>query len=115
MATKISQAIPKLYEQDYHLWVETTLKQLQAQSFDKVDWENLIEEVADWSRREQDKLISLLTRLFEHLLKLGYWESEREYNAAKWKSEIRNQKSETSEYRLKNYSKIFLASSRILL
>ncbi len=35
---------------------------------------------------------SLLTRLFEHLLKLVYWlvywNDERDYNANKWKSEI---------------------------
>lgn len=83
-------SIQALYEQDYHLWVETTVKLLQAHKFDAVDWKNLIEEVADLSRRQRDKLKSLLTRLFEHLLKLNYWESEREYNAAKWKSEIVN-------------------------
>lgn len=84
------QPLTKLYEQDYCLWVENTLQQLKSKQFDSVDWKNLIEEVADLSRRERDKLVSLLTRLFEHLLKLGYWESEREYNANKWKAEIRN-------------------------
>jgi hypothetical protein len=41
------------------------------------------------SRKEKTKLKSLLTRLIEHILKLGYWEAERNYNAAKWKAEIR--------------------------
>lgn len=90
MTIKMSQTIQTLYEQDYHLWVETTVKQLQKRSFEAVDWENLIDEVADLSRREREKLMSLLTRLWEHLLKLAYWESEREYNAAKWRAEITN-------------------------
>jgi sugar-specific transcriptional regulator TrmB len=79
-----------LYEQDYYLWVETTLKQLIEQKFEAVDWKNLIEEVADLSRREKRKLENLLTRLFEHLLKLSYWHSERVYNDGHWKAEIRN-------------------------
>ncbi|MFM7354964.1 MAG: DUF29 domain-containing protein, partial [Microcystis aeruginosa] len=33
---------------------------------------------------------SLLTRLLEHLLKLTYWQSQRDYNQAAWKKEIRN-------------------------
>jgi hypothetical protein len=79
-----------LYKQDYHLWVETTLKQLIEQNFEAVDWKNLIEEVADLSRREKRKLENLLTRLFEHLLKLSYWHSERADNDGHWKAEIRN-------------------------
>ena len=90
MSTQIKPTLNKLYEQDYNQWVELTVKQLQEEKFAGVDWENLIEEVADLSRRERSKLKSLLTRLWEHLLKLGYWESEREYNQGHWKGEIRN-------------------------
>ncbi|GFE67478.1 hypothetical protein CFPU101_00880 [Chroococcus sp. FPU101] len=64
-----------LYEADYNQWVEETVKQLQNKNYAAVDWENLIEEVADLSGRERDKLESLLTVLFEHLLKIAYWES----------------------------------------
>ncbi|WP_179051981.1 DUF29 domain-containing protein [Nostoc sp. TCL26-01] len=78
-----------LYETDYNQWVEETVQHLQAQDFASVDWANLIEEIIDLSRRQKDKLKSLLTRLFEHLLKLGYWQSEREYNGNHWKGEIR--------------------------
>lgn len=79
-----------LYETDYNQWVEITLKQLQEQNFEAVDWENLIEEVADLSRREKRKLENLLNRLLEHLLKLGYWVVERDNNDGHWRSEIRN-------------------------
>lgn len=79
-----------LYEADYNLWVLATVKQLQSRDVDALDWENLIDEVADLSRREKRKLEGLLTRLFEHLLKLQYWESEKEKNQGHWQGEILN-------------------------
>jgi hypothetical protein len=90
MPTQIKTTLKKLYEQDYNQWVELTVRQIQEKKFEGVDWENSIEEVADLSKREISKLKSLLTRLWEHLLKLGYWQSEREYNQGHWKGEIRN-------------------------
>ncbi|WP_049802703.1 DUF29 domain-containing protein [Gloeothece verrucosa] len=79
-----------LYDADYNLWVEETVKQLQAKNYEMIDWDNLIEEVGDLGRSEKRALKSLLTRLFEHLLKVVYWESEREYNLDHWNGEIQN-------------------------
>jgi hypothetical protein len=90
MLTESQQKQKQLYETDYHLWVLETVKQLQNGDFEAVDWENLIDEVSDLSRREKRRLESLLTRLFEHLLKLKYWDAEREWNQNHWKREIRN-------------------------
>jgi hypothetical protein len=42
------------------------------------------------SRRERQKLERLLTKLLEHLLKLTYWQSKRDYNKNKWRREILN-------------------------
>lgn len=85
----ISQATV-LYETDYNLWVLETVKQLEKREFDALDLENLIEEVADLSRRDKHKLKSLLRRLFEHLLKLSYWQAELSRNEFHWKREIVN-------------------------
>jgi hypothetical protein len=41
------------------------------------------------SRRDKRKLESLLRKLFEHLLKLKYWESQLSRNQGHWKGEIR--------------------------
>lgn len=76
------------YETDYNLWIEETVKQLQERKFDRVDWENLIDEVKDLGKSEKNAVKSLLTRLLEHLLKLSFWDSEKAYNARKWRSEI---------------------------
>ena len=69
-----------LYDTDYNLWVLETVKKLEKRDLDSLDWDNLIEEVLDLSRRDKRKLESLLMRLIEHLLILKYWDLERERN-----------------------------------
>ena len=90
MVLDLKQSQISLYDTDYNLWLEETVKQLQAQDFDAIDWENLIEEIASLGRSEKRRIESLLTRLFEHLLKLAYWESEKEYSKGHWEAEIFN-------------------------
>ncbi|MCZ8191180.1 MAG: DUF29 domain-containing protein [Microcystis sp. LE19-338.1B] len=82
--------IPNLYDSDYQLWLESTINQLRQGDFQAVDWPNLLEELADLGKNNRRALKSLLTRLLEHLLKLTYWQSQRDYNQAGWKKEIRN-------------------------
>ena len=82
--------MPNLYDSDYQLWLESTINQLRQGDFQAVDWQNLLEELADLGKNNRRALKSLLTRLLEHLLKLTYWQSQRDYNQAGWKKEIRN-------------------------
>ncbi|NCO74570.1 MAG: DUF29 domain-containing protein [Cyanobacteria bacterium] len=79
-----------LYDTDYNLWVLETVKKLEKRDLDSLDWDNLIEEVLDLSRRDKRKLESLLMRLIEHLLILKYWDLERERNRGHWQGEIIN-------------------------
>ncbi|MGB5769959.1 MAG: DUF29 domain-containing protein [Crocosphaera sp.] len=90
MIGQTKSATEKLYDQDYQLWLEKTLQQLRQGQYSQVDWENLLEEIEGMTKSDKRALKSLLTRLFEHFLKLAYWESEREYNQAGWKGEIQN-------------------------
>jgi mRNA-degrading endonuclease RelE of RelBE toxin-antitoxin system len=90
MLTESQQKQKQLYESDYHLWVLETVKQLQNGDLDSLDWENLIEEVLDLSKREKRKLQSLLKTLLEHLLKLKYWDNEIARNQRHWRGEIAN-------------------------
>lgn len=90
MLAEPTQTNKNLYNTDYHLWVTETVNQLERGEFSILDLENLIDEVSDLSRREKRKLESLLTRLFEHLLKLKYWQSERVQNQYHWQAEILN-------------------------
>ncbi|WNC29147.1 DUF29 domain-containing protein [Thermosynechococcus sp. PKX82] len=77
-----------LYETDYYLWLKETVAHLKAGNFDNLDVENLIEEIESLGRSEKCALFSYLLRLCEHLLKLKYWETERQYCYRGWLLEI---------------------------
>jgi hypothetical protein len=88
MTAQKAIALTELYETDFVLWTEKTAEILRQKNYDAVDWENVIEEIESMGRSERRAVRSLLTRLIEHLLKLAYWESERERNARHWMGEI---------------------------
>jgi hypothetical protein len=78
------------YEEDYYLWTQTMVEKLKNQDYLNVDWDNLIEEIEDMGKSQKRAVESLLLRLTEHLLKLKYWEAEKERNKKHWQSEVVN-------------------------
>lgn len=89
MVTSTQSTTQTLYDQDYYLWLRTTINQLRTGQFSAVDLDNLLEELETMGRSEKRAIESLLTKLLVHLLKLNYWDSERERNQGHWKGEIR--------------------------
>ena len=79
-----------LYEVDRDRWINETVYHLREQNFNNIDWDNLIEEIESMSRSDRRALLSLLTRLLEHLLKLSYWETEKTRSGNHWAAEIVN-------------------------
>lgn len=75
-----------LYEQDLNLWLETTISDLKAGDFQRLDVENLVEELASLAGRDRRELRSRLATLLEHLLKRCYVNSEYDY--AGWEETI---------------------------
>lgn len=71
-----------LYDRDYFAWIEATLQHLQRQNYSRVDWENLIEEIADMGRREKKSLKSNLVVVLLHLLKWQYQPNRRSGSGA---------------------------------
>ncbi len=89
----MTQTIAKpttLYEVDYLLWTEETIAKLKARDFDRVDFENLIEEIEDLGRSQKRELRQRLKTLLEHLLKRLYVTMPQEYNG--WERTIREQR-----------------------
>lgn len=81
-----------LYEKDFYRWIETTVKLLQEEKWTEIDKENLLEELISMGKSEKRQLSSRIITVLEHLLKLAYWEQEREYNARGWTNTIIEQR-----------------------
>ncbi|PSB03156.1 DUF29 domain-containing protein [Merismopedia glauca] len=86
MLTELQANQKSLYETDFVRWIETTLEQLRTQNYTCVDWTNLIEEIADMSRRERKSLKSNLVVILLHLLK---WQYQPECRGGSWRGSIR--------------------------
>jgi predicted DNA-binding ribbon-helix-helix protein len=66
-----------LYETDFSSWLEETANLLKQGKLEKLDIENLIEEIEGMSRSEKDALESNLRVLLMHLLKWKYQSAKR--------------------------------------
>ncbi|PSN13676.1 DUF29 domain-containing protein [filamentous cyanobacterium CCT1] len=97
MSTETNVKLKSLYDQDYQLWLEDTVAHLKSHNFDALDLENLIEEIESLGRSDKQSLNSYLKRLCEHLLKLSYWETERDRCFSGWDREIENFRQEIQE------------------
>jgi hypothetical protein len=80
MTTDLSNStvdLATLYEQDYHLWLETTVQLLQQGKLTQLDLDNLIAEIAYMVRKEKKALTSNLKIVLMHLLKYKYQPEKR--------------------------------------
>jgi hypothetical protein len=87
----------RLYNQDFNLWLEQTAIAIKNQDVANMDWEGLLETIEDMGASEKRALRSYVKRLIEHILKLKYWESERQYNQKHWEKEIVNFREEIKD------------------
>ncbi|MEA5617755.1 DUF29 domain-containing protein [Cronbergia sp. UHCC 0137] len=81
-----------LYDQDFYLWIETTVKLLRERKLEELDIENLLEEIDSMGRSEKKELKTRLIVLIEHLLKLQYWQAEKDDNARGWRNTVIEQR-----------------------
>ncbi|MGK7933639.1 MAG: DUF29 domain-containing protein [Microcystaceae cyanobacterium] len=77
MTYQLSSPQTSLYEKDYCLWLEQTIKQLQAGELNQLDVIALIEELQDMGNSEKNALESNLRILLMHLLKYRYQPHKR--------------------------------------
>jgi len=111
MATTITLPLPsKLYEIDYYLWIESTLKQLENRDAENLDWQHLAEEIEALGIEQRRKVESYLKQLLIHLLLCRYWESEKANCQRGWHIEICNFRDELEfSFRSKTLYNYFLS------
>jgi hypothetical protein len=68
MTDKIKK-LKSLYERDFYKWIMENVKFLKNREFDKVDWENVIEELESIGRRELRNAVEFMATILEHLYK----------------------------------------------
>lgn len=71
--------VKTLYQRDFALWIEDTVKQLKDGNLNQVDLDNLIEEVETLGRSEKNAIYSHLVSLYSHALKRRYVLSINDY------------------------------------
>ena len=91
MVTQINS--PTLYNTDFNLWIEETIKQLKLGDFQEIDIDNLIEEIESMGKSEKRELKSLFAVLMMHLLKWKYQPTKRSNS---WLTTIREQRLQLS-------------------
>lgn len=102
--------LKNLYEEDFNLWAEQMAIAIRERNVKQMDWDNLLEEIEDMSASQRRALRSYSKRLIEHILKLKYWQQERERCKNGWREEVSNFRSEILDIlkdspSLKNYLK----------
>ena len=85
---KIIDNLRELYKVDDYLWLQKTIDILLARELNKLDIDNLIEELESLGKRDFSKVRSLLRQIIIHLLLLEYWTEEYEKNHHYWQIEV---------------------------
>lgn len=60
------------YETDYYQWTIEQAQALRERNLDKLDWENVIEEIEALGRSDYQAVVSLFTRILQHHLKIDF-------------------------------------------
>jgi Domain of unknown function DUF29 len=82
-----------LYETDTVLWAEQQAELLRRRAAGElvneaeIDWANVAEEIEDVGRSERETVISLLTNILDHKLRLLGWPDDPA--ARHWEAEVR--------------------------
>jgi hypothetical protein len=77
---------PSLYEEDFVAWADQQAALIRAGRWEQLDRENLAEEVESLAGSDRRKSESYTSRIIEHLLKLQFTPSPRDY--PHWRGEI---------------------------
>lgn len=81
------------YEKDFYKWLFDQAKLLKKKAFDKIDLENIIEEIESLGRSDKRALRSHLRILLMHMIKMEY-QPHGMGNSLSWKKSISNARHE---------------------
>jgi hypothetical protein len=77
------------YTDDFYAWTQQQAEILKNQEFERLDWQNIAEEIEDMGRSEKRQLESRLEILIMHLLK---WQFQPNLRSRSWQLTIKEQR-----------------------
>ncbi|MGL5804774.1 MAG: DUF29 domain-containing protein [Xenococcaceae cyanobacterium] len=77
------------YTTDFYAWTQEQAKLLRNKERDRLDWQNIAEEIEDMGRSEKRQLESRLEILIMHLLK---WQFQPNLRSRSWQLTIKEQR-----------------------
>ena len=86
----VDKDLARLHDRDFNLWIEEVKCAIASRNFENMDWDNLLDAIDDMGKSQKRSLESYLELLIAHILKLQYWESEKEKNYKHWQVEVVN-------------------------
>lgn len=95
MAVREKASLKELYEIDEYLWIQETLKLLKEKQFDKVDLENLIDQLECTANEIKFNISDLLQNIIKYLLLLQYSHDKKDRG-----QNYRDLRAEITHYRL---------------
>jgi len=78
-----------IYKTDFYTWTQEQLELLRSGQLEKIDLQNLAEEIEDMGRAEKRELESRLEVLLMHLLK---WQFQPSLRSRSWQLTIKEQR-----------------------
>ena len=91
-----------LYERDFYSWSMQQADALKSRDLKAIDWENVIEEIADLGKTQQHNWEAFCARVIEHMLKIDYYREATEKVLEHWLQEILDFRQEMAELIDKN-------------
>ena len=79
----------RLYDADWYTWATEQARALRRRDFEAIDWDNLIEEVADLGKSQEHAWESLCARTIQHLQLIERWGWRSPDTLNHWMVEVR--------------------------
>lgn len=91
--------IASLYTTDFYAWAQHQSDYLRLEEFDKIDWQNIAEELQDLGNQTRREVESRLRLIIMHLLK---WQWQPDHQSRSWRNTINVQRRDLMRLLKKN-------------
>jgi hypothetical protein len=100
----VDRPIGTLYDDDFMGWTHQQAEALRTRRLDRLDYDNLIEEIESMGKQQQAELTNRLAVLLAHLLKWQYQPEARDLHGRSWQLTIKEQRLQLARHMRKNPS-----------